>query len=92
MDNKVFTAIANTPGSQGSLTHAWANIVIAISAVIEAIAFWAEPIANGIADLMSDPTVGPAILAYIPSDKVPLFTIAIMLVTKVARNRTLPKA
>jgi hypothetical protein len=74
-----------------SATHLWANLVIAASAAVEALANFGDQIAGTVADLTGDPELKAQLLALVPHDSVPLVIIGIMVVTKLARNRTMPK-
>jgi hypothetical protein len=75
--------------SRNSATHLWANLVIAASAVAEAIARYADQVSGVAADLAGDPELKAQLLALVPHDSVPLIIIGIMVITKLARNRTM---
>jgi len=75
--------------SRNSATHLWANLIIAVSAAVEVIAHYGNEIAGAVADLVGDPELKTQLIALVPHDSVPLVIIAIMVVTKLARNRTL---
>jgi hypothetical protein len=74
---------------RNSATHAWSNLVIAVSALVAALAQFADQLAGVAADLFGDPELKAQIISVIPHDSVPLVVIAIMLITELARNRTL---
>jgi hypothetical protein len=75
--------------SRNSATHLWANVVILVSAGLEAAAELGDQIAELAAELAGDPELKAQVLALVPHEHVPLVIIAIMIVTKMARNRTL---
>jgi hypothetical protein len=75
--------------SKQSATHAWANLVIALSAAIEVAAQLGDELADTVADLAGDPELKAQVLALVPHEHGPLVMIAIMIVTKMARDRTL---
>ncbi|HLN10675.1 MAG TPA: hypothetical protein VK281_17185 [Xanthobacteraceae bacterium] len=77
--------------SRHSATHLWANLVIAVSVAAEAAAHYADQISGTVADLVGDPELKTQLLALVPHDTVPLVIIGIMVVTKLARNRSMAK-
>ena len=81
----------HVPFSRASATHAWANIVIAIGTLIEVASDFSDHIATFAADAWGDPDLRAQLLALIPQKHVGVVTVAIMLITKMARNRTLSR-
>ena len=77
--------------SRNSATHLWANLVIALSALAEGAGHYADQVAGIAADLVGDPELKAQLLALVPHDRVPLIIIAIMVITKLARNRSMAR-
>lgn len=73
--------------SRNSATHLWSNIVIAVSAVFGAAIEFADPLA----ELLGDPDFKAQVLALVPHEYAPHVLIGVAVVTKIARNRTLPQ-
>lgn len=70
-----------------SATHLWANIVILMGGLL---ASW-DLIIPYVADFAGDPDFKAQLSGIIPAKAWPYVVIAIMAVTKLARNRTMGK-
>ena len=77
--------------SKNSATHLVANVSIFAAAAVEAVAQFGDQLIVTAGDLFQDPELKTQLHAIIPSKWWPLALIGIMVVVKVARNRTLGK-
>ena len=77
--------------SKNSATHLVANISIFAAAAVEAIAQFGDQLIVTAGDLLQDPELKTQLHAIIPNKWWPLAMIGIMVVIKIARNRTLGK-
>ena len=77
--------------SRNSATHLVANISIFAAAAVECIAQFGDQFIVTAGDLFQDPELKTQLHAIIPNKWYPLAMIGIMVVIKIARNRTLGK-
>jgi hypothetical protein len=77
--------------SRNSATHLWSNLIIIGSGALEAVSQYSDDVAMFAADLFGDPDLKAQLKSLVPDAKWPLVLIGIMVVTKIARNRTLAK-
>ena len=77
--------------SRNSATHLVANISIFAAAAVECIAQFGDQFIVTAGDLFQDPELKTQLHAIIPNTWYPLAMIGIMVVIKIARNRTMGK-
>jgi hypothetical protein len=81
--------------SKNSATHLWANVCIVAGGAMEALAQCGDDLMSLVGGLIDDPDLKAQLMAtlkdIIPHAKWPLVLMAIMVVTKIARNRTLAR-
>ena len=77
--------------SKNSATHLVANISIFVVGAVECIAQFGDQLIVTAGDLFQDPELKTQLHAIIPNKWWPLAMIGIMVVIKIARNRTLGK-
>ena len=77
--------------SRNSATHLVANISIFAAAAVECIAQFGDQLIVTAGDLFQDPELKTQLHAIIPNKWWPLAMIGIMVVIKIARNRTMAK-
>ena len=77
--------------SRNSATHLVANISIFAAAAVECITQFGDQFIVTAGDLFQDPELKTQLHAIIPNKWWPLAMIGIMVVIKIARNRTMAK-
>jgi hypothetical protein len=81
--------------SKDSATHLWANLVIAASVVAGAAMTFGNELLDTAAWVLDDPDLKAQVVGYaqghVSKDLVPLLMIAVAIVSKKARDRTLAK-
>ena len=77
--------------SRNSATHLVANVSIFAAAAVECIAQFGDQLIATAGDLFQDPELKTQLKTLVPGKYWPLALLGIMLVIKIARNRTMGK-